>query len=411
MIEEYLIESVLSSLFEFLKKKIIISPADRGKFDFIIKENDGKKIAVEVTGRNITLKTIRNIENALKDNYEIDQFYLIVPEEPSSKIRDQLEASFKTSKVDIHLMSINKYIELQNLGIEINENLRDSLLNLQVAAVTSKFEDYNKEHIGSTINGDNLTEHLKKNFENAKNGKIDKSNILFGLIRQFPYSVIVELEKHPEKLSNTLSFGKKFDDAIIILTDIKCFSSIVSVSDPDELNDLMSKYYINARELVFKYDGILDKFIGDAVLAIFNYPIKGKKSYLNAIKFCAELILMGENILNEFQRKLDQKIETGTRVGLATGPIYPLNIGTDGYEVTFIGDKINLAARLEKNCKVNGILMSNKFYYKLEDTNSGFLSKIEMAEKEIDPKDAKGQTESIRSMQIDHSQLQEIVKF
>ncbi|MDA3816270.1 MAG: adenylate/guanylate cyclase domain-containing protein [Prolixibacteraceae bacterium] len=410
MIESYLIESVLSSLFDFLKKKVITTPADRAKFDFIIKDDDGKKIAIEVKGQNVTIKTLLNIERALQDYNDIDEFYLITPEEPPKDFEKRIKSVFKDFKIVVHWMGINQFIQKQNLGIELNDDIRSSLLNLQVAAVTSKFEDYDKKFIGSHIGTTNLTEHLKHNIQNVKEGKVDRTSILFGLRRQFPYSTIVELEKKPEELSKTLKFGKKYDDAIIVLTDIKNFSTLVSVSDPEELNDLMSKYYTNARELVFKYGGILDKFIGDAVLAIFNYPIKNKISFTHATKFCAELILMGENILNEFQRKLDQEIETGTRVGLATGPIYALNIGKEDFEVTFIGDKINFAARLEKNCDVNGILMSNRFFHKLDDSNHDFIDRIEKTEKKIDPKDAKGQVGITTAWQIQRNQMEKIVE-
>ncbi len=410
MIEPYLIESVLSSLFDFLKKKVLTTPNDRAKFDFIIKDDNGKKIAIEVKSQNVTLKTLLYIEKALQEYDDIDEFYLITPEEPSKDYLQRLKSVFKNQKVVIHWVGINQFIQLQNLDIELNEDIRTSLLNLQVAAVTSKYEDYNKQFVGSHLGTTDLTAHLKQNIKNVKEGKVDKTNILFGLRRQFPYSTIAELEKNPEKISETLNFGKKYDDAIIILTDIKNFSTLVSVSDPEELNDLMSKYYTNARELVFKYGGILDKFIGDAVLAIFNYPIKDESSFTNATKFCAELVLMGENILNEFQRKLDQEIETGTRVGLATGPIYALNIGTDEFEVTFIGDKINFAARLEKNCEVNGILMSNRFYHKLDDSNHEFIEKIDKSEKKIDPKDAKGQVGITTAWQIERKEMEKIIE-
>jgi class 3 adenylate cyclase len=407
MIEPYLIESVLSSLFDFLKKKVITSPSDKAKFDFIIKDDDGKKIGIEVIRKNLNLKTLKNIESALQECSDLDDFYLITPEEPQPSFEERIKFVFKDSKVKIHWLSINQFIQ-QNLGIELSEDFRNALLDLQVAAVISKFEDNGKEFIGLNLSATELTEHLKKNFENIKEGKISKSSFLFGLRRQFPYLIIKDLEKEPEKLAEILGFGRKYDDTIIILTDIKNFSSLVLVSDPDELT-LMSKYYVNARKLVFKYGGILDKFIGDSVLAIFNYPFKNNDSYTNATKFCSELILMGENMLNEFQRKLDQKIETGTRVAIATGPIYALNIGTDEFEVTFIGDKINLAARLEKNCEVNGILISNKFYNKLVDNDSEFLSKFDLEEKEIEPKDAKGQTEPIKAWQIHRTEMEKII--
>lgn len=410
MIEPYLIEAVLSSLFDFLKKKVISTPEDRAKFDFIIKDDNGKKIAIEVKGQNITVKTLLDIERALVDYRDLDEFYLITPEDPTNEQEKRFKAVFKGHNVRFYWMGINQFIHKQNLGIELNENLRDALINLQVAAVTSKYQDYNKQFVGSNLGKANPTERLKLNIQNVKEGKVDRKNILFGLRRQFPYSTILHLEAEPDRISEKLCFGKKYDDAVIILTDIKNFSTLVSVADPEELNDLMSKYYTNARELVFKYGGILDKFIGDAVLAIFNYPFKDPSNFVKATKFCAELVLMGENILKEFQRKLDQEIETGTRVGLATGPIYALNIGKEEFEVTFIGDKINFAARLEKNCDVNGILMSNRFCYKLDDSNHNYLNKMGKKEVKIDPKDAKGQVGVTTAWQISRLQMEKLIE-
>ena len=102
MIEPYLIESALSSLFDFLKKKIIATPADRAKFDFIIKDDDGKKIAIEVKGQNVTVKTLINIERALQDYKDIDEFYLITPEEPTEFLNERLKSIFKDYKTKIH---------------------------------------------------------------------------------------------------------------------------------------------------------------------------------------------------------------------------------------------------------------------------------------------------------------------
>src|SRR5690554_5068334 len=110
MIETYLIESVLSSLFDFLKKKVITSPADRAKFDFIIKDDDGKKIGIEVKGQNITLKTLKNIESALNEYSDLDEFYLITPEEPEPSFEDRIKFVFKDSKVKIHWLSINQFL-------------------------------------------------------------------------------------------------------------------------------------------------------------------------------------------------------------------------------------------------------------------------------------------------------------
>ena len=393
-------------MFSFLRKKVITNPSDRAKFDFIVKDDDGKKIGIEVKRQNVTPQTFVKIKSALTEYEDLEAFYLITPEEPPAGLLGKFIHIFKDEKFPVYWLGINQFIEQQELGIELTQDFRTALIDLQVAAITSNFEDYSKDHVGSDIATIDLKAHLKKTFDNVREGKSVKSNFLFGLRRQFPYNTISKLEKEPTKVADTLGFGQKYDQAIIVLTDIKSFSSLVSVSDPDELNDLMNKFYINARNLVFEYDGILDKFIGDAVLAIFNYPFRKQNSYANATKFCSELILMTENILNDFQRSLDQKIETGTRVGIATGSIYALNIGIDEYEITFIGDKINLAARLEKNCEVNGMLMSNKFYYKLVDNDPDLIESIAPKAKEIDPKNAKGQSQPIKAWQVQRADIE-----
>lgn len=309
IIEFQLIEGVLSSLFDLLQKKVITSPADRAKFDFLIKGEDGKKTAIEVKGQNITLKTLHNILMTLEENKDIKEFYLITPNTPEPNQLNGFKNVFKTSKAKVHWVSIKQYLENQNLDIDLTDDIRTSLLNLQVAALTSKYKNYEKKHIGSDLGYDKLSENLKQSIQDVKQGKISKTDIRFELRRQFPDSTIYSLENDSDKISKALNFGSKYDDAIIILTDIKNFSTIVSAADPEELNDLMRKYYTNARELVFKYGGVLDKFIGDAVLAIFNYPIKNNDSFKKATKFCAELILMGENLLLDFQKSLTKKLK------------------------------------------------------------------------------------------------------
>lgn len=410
MVEVQLIEGVLSSLFEVLKLKLITTPKDRAKFDFIIRGKDDQKIAIEVRGNGLNVKALRSIEHSLRDSDSIKEFYLISPEKPNKKLLSVFESVLRNVKINTYWLSINEFLEKQDLDLKFTKDLRNSLLNVQVAALTSKYDAYSKNHIGADVGYDKLAQNFKDKVKQVNTGKIDKTDVRFGLRRQFPDSLIYNLENDSQKISKYLNFGNKYDDAIIILTDIKNFSTIVSAADPDELNELMSKYYTNARELVYKYGGVLDKFIGDAVLAIFNYPVKNKDSFKKATKFCSELILMGKELLDDFKKKLDQEIHSGTRIGMATGPIYALNIGRDDFEVTFIGDKINFAARLEKNSTVDGILLSNRFYYKMEEYDLEFLESIDLEEVKIEAKDAKGQIGNTTAWQIKDDQLSTILK-
>jgi class 3 adenylate cyclase len=181
---------------------------------------------------------------------------------------------------------------------------------------------------------------------------------------------------------------------------LKNFSSLVSASRPEDLNEMMAKYYKRSRDAVFKHGGMLDKFIGDAVLAVFGYPEPSALAPANAIKFARELIAIGGSLLDEWQAELNAVIESGTRVGITTGDIWPLNIGQQHVEITLLGDTINLAARLEKNCIVNGILLDNRTRTKAATADSSFVASLKLEESQISADDAKGQAFATRVWQM-----------
>lgn len=403
-----LIEAVLSTVFDYFKKRVITTPSDRANFDFVLKGDKGEKIAIEVKGQNITPSSIIRLKDTLAKHSDIDEFILITPEKPSSGqiqfFKKHLLTEFPKSK----WLNLKEFLKT-NYNVDINNN--DDLVQLQIAAITSKIDLYSQGIIGNQITLKKGQETLNKNLEEAKKGDFKVQNNLISLRRQFPDSLLATLKAENEQLLSELHIGEKYNDAIIVLTDIKNFSSIVSAADPEDLNEAMSKYYTNARDLVFKYNGILDKFIGDAVLAIFNYPKKNIESYLNTIKFCSELIQLGNETFQNLLSKMDQAVETGTRVGVSNGPIYTLNIGKGDIEVTFIGDKINFAARLEKNCEINGILVSNRFYNKLTHEFSELTKQLQIEKKDISPTDAKGQTMITTAWQIMHNDIQKIIDF
>ena len=223
---------------------------------------------------------------------------------------------------------------------------------------------------------------------------------LSSLARQFSHQSIAGLHQDPLSLEEKLRLGKRVEQVTIVLTDIVNFSSLVTASRPDDLRSAMEKYYRLAREAVFSHGGMLDKFIGDAVLAVFGYPKAGDADATKAIQFGNELISIGQEVLPTWLDDLNAKIPTGTRVGIATGDIWPINIGADHLEITLLGDTVNLAARLEKSCVHNGILIDNRTKTKAEREAKGILERFSLEERILDAKDAKGQAFDVRSWQL-----------
>ena len=114
-------------------------------------------------------------------------------------------------------------------------------------------------------------------------------------------------------------------------------------------------------ETTFKHDGTLDKFMGDAVMAIFGAPIPHPDHSVRAVQTA---LAMREGIagLNE-RRALLGKESVAIGIGVSAGEVVAGTVGTeDRMEYTVIGDSVNLAARLESNAKSMQILISGRTY-------------------------------------------------
>jgi adenylate cyclase len=127
----------------------------------------------------------------------------------------------------------------------------------------------------------------------------------------------------PGPLDSQLGLGARRDNVTIVLSDIVNFSSLVTASRPDDLKEAMGRYYQQARQAVFDHGGMLDKFIGDAVFAVFGYPLPSQEAPCQAIRFALSLTAIGRSVMNDWQAELNAVIETGTRIGIATGIFGP----------------------------------------------------------------------------------------
>jgi len=132
----------------------------------------------------------------------------------------------------------------------------------------------------------------------------------------------------------------------VLFADIAGFTSISERIPPDDLSHMLNEYLTRASRIIFKYDGVIDKFIGDAVMAFWNAPINDKHHALNACKAALELEDECDKIKNELS---DTDIGDFTvRVGINTGDMVVGNMGSDmRFDYTVLGDNVNLASRIE----------------------------------------------------------------
>lgn len=140
--------------------------------------------------------------------------------------------------------------------------------------------------------------------------------------------------------------------ATILFTDLKGFSTTSEKMDPETLMDWMNEYFDGIASHVERNGGIIDKFIGDAIMGVFGVPVvrtneaQMDEDAVNAVE-CALAMRATLVKLNEGWREAGRPT-TAMRVGIHTGPVVSGHLGTSGkVDYTVLGDAVNTAARLE----------------------------------------------------------------
>jgi len=158
-----------------------------------------------------------------------------------------------------------------------------------------------------------------------------------------------KLRKEPERLA----LGGEKKELTIFFSDIRSFTSISETMDPQKLTKYLNRYFTPMSDIVMRHDGMIDKYIGDAVMAFFNAPIDVED---HARLACQSSLEMMEElaILNlEFAKEGLPPIDIG--IGLNTAEVVVGNMGSDKrFNYTVIGDGVNLASRVEGINKTYG---------------------------------------------------------
>jgi adenylate cyclase len=142
----------------------------------------------------------------------------------------------------------------------------------------------------------------------------------------------------------------------ILFSDVRNFTTMTESADPMELIKTLNEYLSEMTDVIFKYDGITDKFIGDGILAYWGAFTPGKNHAELASRAALEM-LERLKMLNE-RWKAEGRKELAIGIGINTGEVVFGNVGSGKkIEFTVIGDPVNLAARLESQTKEFGVCL------------------------------------------------------
>jgi len=142
-----------------------------------------------------------------------------------------------------------------------------------------------------------------------------------------------------------------------LFADMRGFTAMSEKISPEKVVSILNRYLSKMTSIVFKYNGTLDKYVGDEIMATYNTPLDMEDHALMAVKTAIEM--------QKESRKL-MKVKYG--IGISTGPAVVGNIGSKKrMDFTVIGDSVNLAARLCGKCKGDQILISEETYNLVKD--------------------------------------------
>lgn len=163
-----------------------------------------------------------------------------------------------------------------------------------------------------------------------------------------------------------ITLGGENRHIAVLFVDIRGFTPMSESLEPEQVVDILNSYLNLTTNAIFKNGGTLDKFIGDATMAVFNAPFDLEDYIFRAVQTAWDIVSGGNAIESQFLEKYGKSVSFG--VGVNCGNAVVGNIGCDSrMDYTAIGDTVNTAARLESNAKRGQVLISEDVYEQVKD--------------------------------------------
>ncbi len=193
--------------------------------------------------------------------------------------------------------------------------------------------------------------------------------------------------------ADKLRLGGEMRTLTVLFSDIRGFTSLAQSLPPEELVRLLNAYLTQMTDKVFKHDGLLDKYIGDAIMAIYGAPIPRADHALAACRTALDMLEELKVLQAQWREQGLPVLDIG--IGINTGAMIVGNMGSrDRFDYTVIGDAVNLGSRIEGLNKLYGtrILLSEFTYAQVRGAFPAL--------REIDLAPVRGRREPVRIYEL-----------
>lgn len=193
--------------------------------------------------------------------------------------------------------------------------------------------------------------------------KAKKKKILSAFRKYVAPQIVEEISK---KGDFEINLGGENRDIAVLFVDIRGFTTMSEALEPEKVVEILNEYLSLTTKSIFDNSGTLDKFVGDATMAVFNSPFDLPDYEYKAVCAALDIVRGGEELEKVLFEKYGRSVGFG--VGVHCGPAVVGNVGCDfRMDFTAIGDTVNTSARLEANAKKGQVLISDVLYERLKD--------------------------------------------
>ena len=176
--------------------------------------------------------------------------------------------------------------------------------------------------------------------------------------------IMDEILSDPKKLN----LGGTKKELTILFSDVRGFTTLSENAEPEEVVKMLNEYFSAMVEVIFRNNGTVDKFIGDAIMAFWNAPLPIEDHAYLSVKTAVEMLEALEKLKEKWEKENKTGIDIG--IGINTADVTIGNIGSEKIkDYTIIGDGVNTASRLESATKEYNakIIISETTYEKVKD--------------------------------------------
>lgn len=280
---------------------------------------------------------------------------------------DELSEIFLQIIVLVFFIILSSYF----IGFLMTESFRKPLTDIKRATLLVKKGEYDIEiRVRSVDETGVLSETINEMAKSLKEKEFIKET----------FGKAVDYRVRDYFLQGNIKLGGQIQDAAILFSDIRGFTTYAEKRNPEEVVNLLNRFFEKMNECITKNGGMINKYIGDAILAVFNIPIQIEDYTDSAFLAAKDMLIELEKLNQELKKENKETIQIG--IGLHSGKVLAGNIGSsDRIEYTVIGDTVNISSRLEGMSKEfsSPIIISETCFNSMKD-NTGIyrLGKIKV---------------------------------